>query len=555
MLVRVCLTVTSLLLAGAAALAQDAQPLNLPHPGGLPAWPIITSIERAPDGVVVTWDGPAGYYQLYRRDSPLDAWQPVGDLTLSRRATVAGTDTNAFFRVLGPAPHFAGARSCRECHASIQEQAGQTRHARAFEALKAQGLDTDADRLRFYTVGRDPDPSKGALPTGFLDEAATPHLAGVQCENCHGPAARHAASETDPVVRPRVEIAAALCGGCHSAEALPAYPQYTQWLTSGHARVTAENLNPDRCGRCHHGDSRLALLHGDPVPSGGAHLGVVCVVCHDPHRVTPHPHQLRNPLQSTKDFFLTTSDDFAQKYDPEINVCAQCHNHRGASWSGSTRPPHHSPQYNMLLGTVGELPAGVATRLGPHAGIEGQCVACHMRPPADEPDAAQAGVVTGHDFRFKSYAVCRACHANPEALGAFARQVISNRLARVKTLLDTWGASAAPAPLRAKYGPLSWEYSPAGDLSPGGPSPTSAEQALIPDLIKKARFNLYLVQYDGSHGLHNPPFAATLLQAAEDWVQQALAEGETAAPTSAEPGAAPRTSGPAAAAAFNPITR
>lgn len=551
MLVRVFLALTSLWLAGARALAQEVEHLKSPHPGGWPAWPIITSIERAADGVVVRWDGPAGYYQLYQRTSPAEAWQAVGDLTLARRAAVAGVDTNVFFRVLGPAPHFAGARSCRECHASIYEQAGQTLHARAFEDLKAQGLQTDPDRLRFYTVGRDADPSKGALPTGFLDEATTPHLGGVQCENCHGPAARHAASETDPVVRPRVEIAATLCGGCHAAEAVPGHPEYTEWLTSGHARVTEENLNPDRCGRCHQGASRLALLQGDPLPAGDTQVGVVCVVCHDPHRDTPHPHQLRNPLQSTKDFFLTTSDNFAEKYDPEINLCAQCHNHRGASWSGSTRPPHHSPQYNILLGTIGELPAGVATEPGPHAGIEGQCVTCHMRPPQDERDAAVGAVGTGHDFKFQTYEVCRACHANPEALAGFAMQVISNRLARVKTLLDTWGASRAPAQLRAKYGPLSWEYTPAGDLSPGGPSPTSAEQVLIPEGIKKARFNLYLVQYDGSHGLHNPPFAATLLRAAEDWVQQALAEGETLAPTSAEPDAPP--SAPTAAA-FNAPT-
>ena len=45
----------------------------------------------------------------------------------------------------------------------------------------------------------------------------TTNLAGVQCENCHGPAGNHVASEDDPTVRPRVEIAATLCGGCHSA--------------------------------------------------------------------------------------------------------------------------------------------------------------------------------------------------------------------------------------------------------------------------------------------------------------------------------------------------
>ena len=32
--------------------------------------------------------------------------------------------------------------------------------------------------------------------------------------------------------------------------------------------------------------------------------------------------------------------------------------------------------------------------------------------------------------------------------------------------------------------------------------PTSAEQAAVPDAIKQARFNLYLVQHDASFGVH-----------------------------------------------------
>ena len=52
---------------------------------------------------------------------------------------------------------------------------------------------------------------------------------------------------------------------------------------------------------------------------------------------------------------MTTSDTFSKKYNTNINVCAQCHNSRGDSAKTSSRPPHGSAQYNMLLGTVGEL--------------------------------------------------------------------------------------------------------------------------------------------------------------------------------------------------------
>jgi hypothetical protein len=40
----------------------------------------------------------------------------------------------------------------------------------------------------------------------------------------------------------------------------------------------------------------------------------------------------------------------------------------------------------------------------------------------------------------------------------------------------------------------------------------------VPNDIKRARFNLYLVLNDGSFGTHNPFFALDLLDTAEEWV-------------------------------------
>jgi hypothetical protein len=74
----------------------------------------------------------------------------------------------------------------------------------------------------------------------------------------------------------------------------------------------------------------------------------------------------------------------------------------------------------------------------------------------------------------------------------------------------------------ARYGTRAWEYTVPGWLSPGGPGPTSTLQALIPVNIRKARFNLYLVLYDGSLGVHNPLYSVTLLDTAQNWVDQAL---------------------------------
>ena len=128
----------------------------------------------------------------------------------------------------------------------------------------------------------------------------------------------------------------------------------------------------------------------------------------------------------------------------------------------------------------------------------------------------------GHTFRVESLNNCAECHSDPELLLTFATFAISSQIQSVKNALDLWATTKAPEALRTKYGARAWEYSTPGDLSPGGSGPTSSEQAQIPDNIKKARFNLYIVKYDGSYGVHNGPHAVSLLESARNWVQAEL---------------------------------
>jgi len=139
--------------------------------------------------------------------------------------------------------------------------------------------------------------------------------------------------------------------------------------------------------------------------------------------------------------------------------------------------------------------------------------------------ADAAGVqpaVTGHSFQVESYNSCLQCHPYPELLANFVQGSVSVQLQQLKSELDLWATTKAPAALRQKYGALAWEYTTAGDFSPGAAGPNSTEQAQIPDNIKKARFNLYLVLNDGSYGVHNGPFISELLDSADEWVQTEL---------------------------------
>lgn len=497
--------------------AQSVQHLSATVPGGIPNQPTVTGITPSTNGVTVTWDGPAGYYQpLEKRNLTDPTWKALGPRTnLVRRAFVSGAGSNALFRVLGPAPHFVGSDTCIECHQGIHDTVMGTRHAQAFSALQQIHQDNNASCLPCHTVGY-------GAPSGFTSAAATPQLEGVQCENCHGPAGNHAANPDDPTARPRLEIAAQVCGGCHTG---PHQPTFEEWKSSAHPGVV-EDMNAasriDSCGRCHSGSARWSLIEGRPLPVGDANVGIQCINCHEPHSKTANPFQLLNPLASTNDYSLATTDTFTNKYNPNINVCAQCHNHRGASWTSSSRPPHHSPQYNMLLGTVGLLDSGAAPHQpASHALlIKDQCAGCHMQASNYVSEAQPA--TTGHSFRVQTFDMCLTCHPLPEQLAQFTTGAISNQVQSIKASLDLWAMTKAPAALRINYGTRAWEYTNPGDLSPGGPGPSSAEQAQVPVNIQKARFNLYLVLYDGSFGVHNARFAVTLLDTAQNWVDQEL---------------------------------
>ncbi len=549
--------------------AQDVEHLSITQPGGVPGLPTITGIQRATNGVAVSWYGPAGYYQLFQKlNLAQPQWQPVGGPRLTNKAFVSVNSSNAMFRLSGPAPQYIGDRACTECHPATHDTVARTSHASAFtKALfVSQGGQSNQSCQACHTVGH-------GLPTGFISKTKTSHLAGVQCENCHGPAGPHAANPDDFTLRPRVETAATVCGGCHTAAGVPAQvalshlPYYEEWSASGHQAVRADlkreftsglgrTSSITSCGRCHSGTVRAALLKNISLTSGheAAAVGVACSTCHDSHRSYVHTNvlagvqrftnvltgfrflftnaivgsrytnQLREPLASLQDFHAGGS--FSTNYNPQVNTCAQCHNDRSATWMSGDRAPHPSLQYNMLLGTVGVLATGQRPAFpATHSRIEKQCVTCHM---------PTAHGTSGHTFAVSSYESCASCHgtaANARAFVFFVKEIIQSLSEKVKDGLDEWAVHRSPVELR-KYGALAWEYDEPGRLSnPTGtlrgpvsnPSvPAKDEQRFIPANIQKARFNLYLVINDGSYGVHNGPYAITLLDAAQAWVQSEL---------------------------------
>jgi hypothetical protein len=95
---------------------------------------------------------------------------------------------------------FAGSAACADCHGHAYEVWKETPHAKALTTLEEQSprRDHDPECLSCHVVGWVPqrfEPFEG----GFSGMASTPHLAHNGCENCHGPAAAHAAVERGDV--------------------------------------------------------------------------------------------------------------------------------------------------------------------------------------------------------------------------------------------------------------------------------------------------------------------------------------------------------------------
>lgn len=106
-----------------------------------------------------------------------------------------------------PAPggdRYAGVESCKNCHTKAYAIWKDTKHANAYESLITGREGTknpiprnhDPECLACHTTGWEPQ-QMYRYDSGFYSAAKTPHLKGQQCENCHGPAARHGELEAE----------------------------------------------------------------------------------------------------------------------------------------------------------------------------------------------------------------------------------------------------------------------------------------------------------------------------------------------------------------------
>jgi hypothetical protein len=95
---------------------------------------------------------------------------------------------------------FAGSATCADCHTVATDVYEHTPHAHATETLVqlVPPRQFDPECLSCHATGWNPQ-KYFPYTTGYLGMNVTPAMVGNGCENCHGPAARHAAAENGEI--------------------------------------------------------------------------------------------------------------------------------------------------------------------------------------------------------------------------------------------------------------------------------------------------------------------------------------------------------------------
>lgn len=147
---------------------------------------------------------------------------------------------------------FVGVDECKGCHTKAFEVWKKSRHAFATESLSRGRADEpkeyvvdrkfDPECIACHATGWDPQRAERFV-SGYVDLKKTPHLAGQQCENCHGPGSAHVKLESAFARDKKVtkELTAARealmhtrdCEDCHDHDNSPHFDYEKYWNGEG----------------------------------------------------------------------------------------------------------------------------------------------------------------------------------------------------------------------------------------------------------------------------------------------------------------------------------
>ena len=372
-------------------------------------------------------------------------------------------------------------RSCMECHTVGDSPAAVN-----------NGFD-DIEKATGWTMPTKLQP--GDWENMVANYAPLANLAGIQCENCHGPQdgavgqlstlAHTTSGNTTPDKWTRVSFSEGVCASCHQDASHHYKP--TQWATSAHAQrdlvsnatFEARGTTAAHCGRCHSAQGFAAysaqlakgdasLLHKpDGTAADEAYLrglglqastveAITCAACHD-------PHDAKNPGQ------LRLGGDLKALPNGLTNIvgagkgatCMACHNTRNAEHDDFVAAakdfsgPHTPSQTDVLYG----FNAYFMPRLNPspHLSVTDTCAGCHVAIPTATEKAG--GQTDNHNFATDN-TICASCHsastngeallsANDAQLGDLSTAIGTKALAIINALYTAGNTLSVRAYLQA----------------------------------------------------------------------------------------------------------
>jgi hypothetical protein len=476
----------------------------------------------------------------------------VGQYTVSITIQTGNSGSTNFVQVINAA-RYMGIYTCKLCHSggviasNIFSTYQYTLHAHAFEDA-IDGVSTDhfsKNCISCHVLGYDTNSLANnggfddywktngwVFPTNFNSgnfsamPADLQNTANVQCENCHGPGSEHAMNIGNTALISK-SLAASDCTQCH--DSLTHHSKTAEWNNSLHARPTrtpSGTASRNNCVRCH-----TATGFAQYIESGGTNTyvtnvvyeAITCAACHDPHDAK-NPHQLRTETVYTLPEGTTVTNAGLGA------LCMNCHHSRNGSatnnvakyiigaptWAGgSSFGPHDSTAGDMIEGVNG-IDYGTKIPSGAHSySISNVCVGCHMQPVAStDPAFTKAG---GHTFsmtymdgatEIDKVDVCVKCHGPITTFDMVRKDyngdgIIEGIQTEVNKLLDKLSTMLPNSTYRAD-----------GQYVADGLVKTSiSTKTNWPVKFLNAGWNWQFVDVEGSHGIHNAPYAIGLLKA------------------------------------------
>ena len=106
---------------------------------------------------------------------------------------------------------YVGSSKCKKCHIKPFQTWQKTAHSRNFEILTMLKREKDPDCVKCHSTAY-------GEPSGFVNFATTPDLAGTTCEACHGPGSEHIVVNIEDKEKAKATISqpGGACVKCHN---------------------------------------------------------------------------------------------------------------------------------------------------------------------------------------------------------------------------------------------------------------------------------------------------------------------------------------------------